>query len=105
MLVIETGVVPPENDAFVSGWVLRIVERHWMSNATSVLADDRLLDHMLLSLFQAAGVAGGLNWSSGREGDRTVIGELVELTRTGRALRKALLDGCVSRVPEWMRCC
>ncbi|MEV4173805.1 hypothetical protein [Nonomuraea sp. NPDC049709] len=96
-LVIETGVEPPENDAFVSGWVLRTVERHWMNRGTRVLADDRLLDHMLPRLFQAAGVADGLNWNPGWEGHHTIIGELVDLTRTGRVPRQALLDGCVSR--------
>ncbi|MFG6200086.1 DUF6493 family protein [Nonomuraea sp. JJY05] len=96
-LVIETGVEPPENDAFVSGWVLRTVERHWMNNGIPVLADDRLLDHMLPRLFQAAGVADGLGWNPPWEGSRTIISELVELARTGRVPRQALLDGCVSR--------
>ncbi|WP_090945293.1 DUF6493 family protein [Nonomuraea jiangxiensis] len=96
-LVIETGVEPPENDAFVSGWVLRTVERQWMSNGTPVLADDRLLDHMLPRLFQAAGVADGLGWDPGLEGRQSIVGELVELARTGRVPRQALLEGCVSR--------
>ncbi|MGW5155148.1 DUF7824 domain-containing protein [Nonomuraea wenchangensis] len=96
-LVIDTGVEPPENDAFVSGWVLRMVERQWMNHGTPMLADDPLLDHMLPRLFEAAGVADGLDWSRGWEGHLTIIGELVELARTGRVPRQALLDGCVSR--------
>ncbi|MEU6727253.1 DUF6493 family protein [Nonomuraea wenchangensis] len=96
-LVIDTGVEPPENDAFVSGWVLRMVERQWMNQGTPMLAGDPLLTHMLPRLFEAAGVADGLDWGRWSEGHLTIIGELVELARTGRVPRQALLDGCVSR--------
>ncbi|NRQ38168.1 hypothetical protein HII36_41020, partial [Nonomuraea sp. NN258] len=96
-LVLETGVEPPENDAFVSGWVLRTVELQQMGDGALVLADDPLLDHMLPRLFQAAGVADGLGWNPVWDGRRGIIGELVELAGTGRVPRRALLDGCVSR--------
>ncbi|RBQ19837.1 hypothetical protein DP939_14105 [Spongiactinospora rosea] len=96
-LVIETGVEPPENDAFVSGWVLRTAERYWRNGGTPLLADDRLLDHMLPRLFQAAGVVEGLIWGAGRQDGLTIIGELVALSRTGRVPRQVLLDGCLSR--------
>ncbi|GAA1744997.1 DUF6493 family protein [Nonomuraea bangladeshensis] len=96
-LVIDTGVEPPENDAFVSGWVLRMVERQWMNQGTPMLAGDPLLGHMLPRLFEAAGVADGLDWGRWSEGHLTIIGELVELARTGRVPRQVLLDGCVSR--------
>ncbi|MEV4077857.1 hypothetical protein [Nonomuraea fuscirosea] len=97
-LAIETGVEPPENDAFVSGGMLRTVERHRINNETPILAEDPLLDHMLPCLFQAAGVADGLNWNSVWEGNHIIIGELVELTRTGRVQRQTSLDCCVSRL-------
>ncbi|GIH26336.1 hypothetical protein Aph01nite_46460 [Acrocarpospora phusangensis] len=95
-LVIETGAEPPENDAFVSGWVLRQAERLRMY-LNPVLADDRLLDHMLPRLFQAQGVADGLTWNQQWRQDDTIIGQLVEMAGTGRVPRQALLDGCVSR--------
>ncbi|WP_133061557.1 DUF6493 family protein [Streptosporangium minutum] len=95
-LVIETDAEPPENDAFVSGWVLRTAERQRMNGGAPVLADDRLLDHMLPRLFQAQGVADGLDWNRWADG-HTIIGELVALAGTGRVPRQALLDGCASR--------
>lgn len=95
-LVIETDAEPPENDAFVSGWVLRTAERQRTNGGAPVLADDRLLDHMLPRLFQAQGVADGLDWNRWAD-SHTVIGELVALAGTGRVPRQALLDGCASR--------
>ncbi|SDK77001.1 hypothetical protein SAMN05421874_11138 [Nonomuraea maritima] len=88
-LVIDTGVEPPENDAFVSGWVLRTADRQ-QKHGGAALADDGLLDHMLPRLFQAQGV--GVHADGG-----TLAGELVALSRTGRVPRRALLDGCMSR--------
>ncbi|NUW41993.1 DUF7825 domain-containing protein [Nonomuraea rhodomycinica] len=95
-LVIETGTEPPENDAFVSGWVLRNAERQRL-HRNLVLADDRLLDHMLPRLFQAQGVAGGLTWDREWGEGRTILGQLVAMAATGRVPRQVLLDGCVSR--------
>ncbi|MGN9840135.1 hypothetical protein ACTMTI_18625 [Nonomuraea sp. H19] len=95
-LVIETGAEPPENDAFVSGWVLRKAERQRM-NRNLVLADDRLLDHMLPRLFQAQGVADGLTWDQEWGEGRTILGQLVAMAGTGRAPRQVLLEGCASR--------
>ncbi|MEV0198278.1 DUF6493 family protein [Nonomuraea sp. NPDC050691] len=95
-LVIETGAEPPENDAFVSGWVLRMAERQRL-NPNRVLAGDRLLDHMLPRLFQAQGVADGLMWDRGWGDGPTVLGQLVAMAGTGRVPRQVLLDGCVSR--------
>ncbi|MEU4514239.1 DUF6493 family protein [Nonomuraea wenchangensis] len=96
-LVIDTGVEPPENDAFVSGWVLRMIERQWRSRGTPMLADDPLLDHMLPRLFEAAGLARDLDWRREWEGHLSILGELAALARTGRVPRQTLLDGCVSR--------
>ncbi|MFI7618296.1 DUF6493 family protein [Nonomuraea terrae] len=96
-LVVETGAEPPENDAFVSGWVLRMALRQQANRGAPVLAGDRLLDHMLPRLFQAQGVADGLTWGRVWADGHTIIGELVALARTGRVPRQALLDGCMSR--------
>ncbi|MFD1938621.1 hypothetical protein ACFSKW_44825 [Nonomuraea mangrovi] len=96
-LAIETDAEPPENDAFVSGWVLRTAERQRMNGGVPVLADDRLLDHMLPRLFRAEGVADGLGWNRGWADSHTIIGELVALAGAGRVPRQALLDGCASR--------
>ncbi|MEU4332799.1 DUF7825 domain-containing protein [Nonomuraea dietziae] len=95
-LVIETDAEPPENDAFVSGWVLRTAERQRMNGGAPVLADDRLLEHMLPRLFQAQGVADGLDWNRWADSP-TIIGELVALAGAGRVPRQTLLDGCASR--------
>ncbi|MFI6498112.1 DUF6493 family protein [Nonomuraea typhae] len=96
-LVIETGAEPPENDAFVSGWVARLAYQQRMRHGAPVVGDDRLLDHMLPRLFQAQGVAEMLEsnrlWSDGH----TIVGELAALSATGRVPRQALIDGCVSR--------
>ncbi|WP_157248265.1 DUF6493 family protein [Nonomuraea typhae] len=96
-LVAETGAEPPENDAFVAGWVARLAYRQRMRREAPALGDDRLLDHMLPRLFQAQGVAEVLEsnrlWSDGP----TIVGELAALSATGRVPRQALLDGCVSR--------
>ncbi|UBU08535.1 DUF7824 domain-containing protein [Nonomuraea gerenzanensis] len=95
-LVAETGAEPPENDAFVAGWVLRRAEQQ-RRDRSRVLADDPLLDHMLPRLFQAQGVADGLLWDREWGEDRTVLGQLAGLAATGRVPRRLLLDGCVSR--------
>ncbi|MDR8414761.1 DUF6493 family protein [Nonomuraea sp. 3-1Str] len=95
-LVIETGAEPPENDAFVSGWVLRKAERQRV-NPNQVLGDDRLLDHMLPRLFQVQGVADGLMWDRGWGEGPTLLGQLVAMAGAGRIPRQVLLDGCVSR--------
>ncbi|MEW9552284.1 DUF6493 family protein [Nonomuraea sp. NPDC050783] len=98
-LVVETGVEPPESDAFVSGWMVRTVERQWMSRGKPVLADDPLLDHMVPRLFRAAGVAGALgSWTPAWEDGRSIVGELAELARAGRVPRATLLNGCAGRL-------
>ncbi|NUR86226.1 MAG: hypothetical protein HOY71_19265, partial [Nonomuraea sp.] len=94
-LVIETGVEPPESDAFVSGWVSRRAEQH-CTNQGPALDDDPLLDHMLPRVFQAQGVAEGLVWDRGLW-EVTFIGRIVALAATGRVSRRMLLDGCASR--------
>jgi hypothetical protein len=95
-LVVETGVEPPESDAFVAGWAWRLAGRRRMGDAAA-LAEDRLLDHMLARLFQAQGVADALAWNERWNAARTIVGELVELSATGRVSRQALLDGCAGR--------
>ncbi|MFI6908381.1 DUF6493 family protein [Nonomuraea sp. NPDC050394] len=96
-LVIETGVEPPENDAFVSGWVARLAYQRRMHRAAPALGEDQLLDHMLPRLFRAQGVAEVLESNRLSADVPTIIGELAALSATGRVSRQALIDGCVSR--------
>ncbi|MEV4554766.1 DUF7825 domain-containing protein [Nonomuraea wenchangensis] len=87
-LVADTGLEPPDGDAFVVGWVWRLARR-WPREDLG-LDRDPLLDALLPRLFQAQGVAEPL-------GRSTAMSELAALARTGRVPRATLVDGCASR--------
>ncbi|MEV4062434.1 DUF7825 domain-containing protein [Nonomuraea dietziae] len=99
-LVIETGTEPPENDAFVAGWVWDLHRKLWMGAEIDVVRHHPLLDVMVPRLFHAEGVAIALThdwqWNTGH-GRPTVAGALVDLAAEGRVSRQRLLDGCVTR--------
>ncbi|WP_157519938.1 hypothetical protein [Herbidospora daliensis] len=80
-LVIETGVEPPANDAFVAGWLWDVTR----------VGDHPLLDVMVDRLFAAEGVAAPLS----RRGH--VVGALADLAAGGRLKRQTLIDGCAAR--------
>ncbi|SDL74649.1 DUF6493 family protein [Nonomuraea jiangxiensis] len=113
-LVIETGVAPPESDAFVAGWAWRAAARHRENGGRPVLDGDPLLDHLLPRLFQAQGVAEALvaDEDESRRQQReaspggpahdprsclSIAGELAALAAAGRLPRRTLVDGCASR--------
>ncbi|GAA0419307.1 hypothetical protein Acor_29010 [Acrocarpospora corrugata] len=117
-LIVQTGVVPPESDAFVAAWTWRVMARRRENGGRPVLGDDPLLDHLLPHLFRAQGVADALaadedeSRRQQREASRyetlggtapdpqsglSITGELVTLAATGRLPRQALVDGCASR--------
>ncbi|TKK85972.1 hypothetical protein FDA94_24055 [Herbidospora galbida] len=91
-LAIETGVEPPENDAFVAGWLWRLQNELRWGAEIDVVRDHPLLDVMVARLFQAEGVAAPLN-----QHGRFVIGALADLASEGRLKRQALIDGCAAR--------
>ncbi|GGP08417.1 hypothetical protein LDL08_22540 [Nonomuraea glycinis] len=94
-LVAETGVEPPDGDAFVAGWVWRQVWRRRVHG--NLLDGDPLLDALLPRLFEVPGVAAPLvmelRWDLGR----STIGELAELADKGRIPRATLIAGCARR--------
>lgn len=99
-LVIETGIQPPENDAFVAGWVWDLHRQLWMGAESQVVRDHPLLDVMVPRLFHAAGVAPALthDWQlSTAHQLPSIIGVLAELTVEGRLDRQALLNACAAR--------
>ncbi|MEU7880169.1 DUF7824 domain-containing protein [Microbispora bryophytorum] len=97
-LVLETGIEPPDNDAFTAGWLWRLVRRHWMNQGTpDALARDPLLGHLLPRAFRAGGVAQALTWDVGWNDDRGVVAALVALAGRGRVPRQVLVGGCVER--------
>ncbi|MGA4990795.1 DUF6493 family protein [Nonomuraea bangladeshensis] len=87
-LVADTGLEPPDGDAFVVGWAWRLTRRR--PGEDLELDRDPLLDALLPRLFQAQGVAEPL-------GRSTAMTELAALARTGRVPRATLVDGCASR--------
>ncbi|MGA5757144.1 DUF6493 family protein [Nonomuraea bangladeshensis] len=87
-LVTDTGLEPPDGDAFVVGWAWRLARRR--PGEDLELDRDPLLDALLPRLFQAQGVAEPL-------GRSTATTELAALARTGRVPRATLVDGCASR--------
>ncbi|NRQ39656.1 hypothetical protein HII36_48680 [Nonomuraea sp. NN258] len=93
-LVAETGVVPPDNDAFVLGWVWAWQGR-WNRNEApqTALADDPLLPYMIPRLLGTPGVEVALRWNERISWPRLLRG----LVDRGRVERKILLDACVSR--------
>nr|WP_062332754.1 DUF6493 family protein [Herbidospora sakaeratensis] len=99
-LVIETGIEPPGNDAFVVGWLWDVCHRFWQGGGLGLLRDDPLLDVLTPRVFTAEGVAAPLihdgKWN-GAYDKTTVIGALTALADEGRLDRRMLLDGCVSR--------
>ncbi|WP_034385478.1 DUF6493 family protein [Herbidospora cretacea] len=80
-LAIETGIEPPENDAFVVGWLWHLPRRLRGG-------DDPLIDVMVARLFRAEGVAAPLVH---------VVDVLADLASEGRIERQALIDGCTAR--------
>jgi hypothetical protein len=94
-LVSETGIEPPGDDAFVVGWLWRLVLRRQRGGRG--LDGDPLLAPLLPRLFQAQGVAGPLALDDGREAGLSVLGELAELAGAGRLPRATLIDGCAGR--------
>ncbi|MGV9325560.1 hypothetical protein [Streptosporangium sandarakinum] len=99
-LVIETGIQPPENDAFVAGWVWDLHHRLCLGAEIRVVRDHPLLDIMVPRLFHAVGVAHALAhdwvWNTGNRLP-SIIGALTGLAAEGRVDRQVLLNGCVSR--------
>ncbi|MBB2741519.1 UNVERIFIED_ORG: hypothetical protein FHR35_001339 [Microbispora rosea subsp. rosea] len=97
-LVLETGIEPPDNDAFTAGWLWRLVRRHWMNQCTlDALAGDPLLGHLLPRVFRVAGVAQVLAWDIGWNRDRGIVTALVTLAEKGRVPRQVLVGGCAER--------
>ncbi|MBB2741517.1 UNVERIFIED_ORG: hypothetical protein FHR35_001337 [Microbispora rosea subsp. rosea] len=93
-LVAETGITPPENDAFVSRWVDHAPDR-W--DHVERLRADPLLDHMVPRLFEADGAPEALAYHLRHNGECNLVTGLVALAAEGRLPRPMLLDGCVSR--------
>ncbi|MFD9946725.1 DUF6493 family protein [Nonomuraea sp. NPDC059023] len=94
-LVADTGIEPPDGDAFVAGWVWRLVlRRRWNRGG---LDGDPLLVSMVPRLFTAQGVAGPLaldeRWNSGL----SILAELAVLADEGKVARAALVGGCAGR--------
>ncbi|QYC39006.1 hypothetical protein Nocox_06895 [Nonomuraea coxensis DSM 45129] len=87
-LVADTGLEPPDGDAFVVGWLWRPARR-WPGDGLG-LDGDPLLDTLLPRLFRTQGVAEPLERSG-------AAGELAALARAGRVPRATLVAGCVSR--------
>ncbi|GLW09706.1 hypothetical protein Misp01_48350 [Microtetraspora sp. NBRC 13810] len=99
-LVIETGIAPPENDAFVVGWVWDLHRKLRVGAKIDVVREHPLLDAMVPRLFHAEGVAVALTqdwrWNNG-DGSLSVIGALADLAAEGRVDRRSLLNGCAAR--------
>lgn len=93
-LVVETGIAPPDNDAFASCWVDHAPNR-W--DHVERLRADPLLDHMVPRLFEADGAPEALTYNLRRNGECSLVTGLVALAAEGRLPRPMLLDGCVSR--------
>ncbi|WP_062347099.1 DUF6493 family protein [Herbidospora yilanensis] len=95
-LAIETGIEPPENDAFVVGWLWHLYREFWRGAEIGIVRDHPFLDLMVARLFQAEGVAAPLtsDWTRGR---KSIIGALADLASEGRLERQALIDGCGAR--------
>ncbi|MFB4273957.1 DUF6493 family protein [Nonomuraea sp. MTCD27] len=96
-LAIETGLGPPDGDAFVAGWVWALAGRKRRSGGAPVLAADPLLDDLLPHLFHAQGVGRALALDEWWNPGRTIAGELAGLAEAGRVPRQALIDGCAGR--------
>ncbi|MBB5782272.1 DUF7825 domain-containing protein [Nonomuraea jabiensis] len=94
-LVSETGIEPPDDDAFVVGWLWRLVLRRQRGGRG--LDGDPLLAALLPRLFRAQGVAGPLALDESQEAGVSVLGELAVLAGQGRLPRAALIDGCAGR--------
>ncbi|MFI6901360.1 DUF6493 family protein [Nonomuraea sp. NPDC050394] len=95
-LVADTGIEPPDGDAFVAGWVEGLVlRRRW--NRGGGLDDDPLLGFLVPRLFTALGVAGPLardeRWNSGL----SILAELAVLADEGKVARATLVGGCARR--------
>ncbi|GAA2881327.1 hypothetical protein GCM10010517_44230 [Streptosporangium fragile] len=99
ILVIETGIEPPGNDASVAGWVWDLHHRLGRGAPIDVVRDHPLLDVMVPRLFQAEGVALALthDWRDAGQDRPSVIGALASLAAEGRVDRRGLLDGCTTR--------
>ncbi|MFG2074708.1 DUF7825 domain-containing protein [Nonomuraea maritima] len=93
-LIPETGVEPPDGDAFVVGWLWRVALRRDAGGPG--LDGDPLLGSMLPRLFQAQGVGEPLllreRWNGGG-----LVADLAGLTGEGRVPRRTVLDGCATR--------
>nr|WP_062343062.1 DUF6493 family protein [Herbidospora sakaeratensis] len=99
-LVIETGIEPPENDAFVTGWLWDLCHRLWTGETIEAIRDHPLLDVMIPRLFQAEGVTPALthDWTFNTANhNRSIISGLAELAAEGRLERQVLIDGCIAR--------
>lgn len=94
-LVSETGIEPPDDDAFVVGWLWRLVLRRQRGGRG--LDGDPLLAALLPRLFRAQGVAGPLALDESRQAGSGILGELADLAGQGRLPRAALIDGCAGR--------
>ncbi|PZG19480.1 DUF7825 domain-containing protein [Nonomuraea aridisoli] len=92
-LVAETGMEPPDGDAFVAGWAWRLVLRRGMGGRG--LDGDPLLGPLLPRLFEAQDVAEPLALDGRRNSG--VLGELAELAAAGRGRRRTVIDGCARR--------
>ncbi|WP_336215513.1 hypothetical protein [Nonomuraea sp. LPB2021202275-12-8] len=95
-LVAETGIEPPDGDAFVAGWAWQLAEAHRWEQPPP-LCEDPLLDVMVPRLFRSAGVAGALAWSERRKRGVSAIASLAALASQGRVPREVLLGGCAGR--------
>nr|WP_062341693.1 DUF6493 family protein [Herbidospora sakaeratensis] len=95
-LAIETGIEPPENDAFVVGWLWHLYREIRNGAGIGLVRDHLFLDLMVARLFQAEGVAAPLAHDRNRS-PMPVIGVLADLAAEGRLKRQTLIDGCAAR--------
>ncbi|MFI6290815.1 hypothetical protein ACIBEJ_04480 [Nonomuraea sp. NPDC050790] len=92
-LVADTGIEPPDGDAFVVGWVWRLVlRRRW---GLGGVGGDPLLVAMVPRLFRAQGVGAPL--SLDERLDLGILAELAVLADEGRVPRATLVEGCAAR--------
>ncbi|WP_182909794.1 DUF6493 family protein [Microbispora sp. H13382] len=93
-LVLETGIEPPDSDAFTAGWLWRLVRRHWMNQGTpDALAGDPLpaLPPLLTSPEDLAWELEALRWPDGPPQFERILAALIELTHRDRdAVAQAL---------------